>query len=175
MFELKRSRQSPPTSLFNVPLADESKHILIYAAEEADRLRHEYIQTEDLLVGIVREEHGAAAQTLRRLGAPDLSELRRAIAEQPKEEEEGVRRALRAAQSPLIRLVEENGRETRTSLRFNTIPRIGEFVRLSTAGEDVKHLRVLDVRWELATLSHEQSASLRTVEIVVRPDHPGPT
>lgn len=172
-FELKRSRQGPPTSLFDQPLADDSKRILTYAAEEADRLRHERIQTEDLLVGILREEHGAAAQALKQMGAPDLSEVRRAIAEQPKEEEEGVRRALRAEQSPLIRLIEENGRKkTGTSLRSDTIPRVGDLVRLSLAGEDEKRFRVLDVHWELVIASHEEKASLRGVEIVVRPDIP---
>jgi ATP-dependent Clp protease ATP-binding subunit ClpC len=39
-----------------VPLSAESKRILSFAAEEADRLGHKHVGTEHLLLGILREE-----------------------------------------------------------------------------------------------------------------------
>ena len=46
--------------------------MLALAQEEAERLSHNYIGTEHLLLGIVREENGIAGRVLRELGAkPD--------------------------------------------------------------------------------------------------------
>src|SRR4029450_1920121 len=39
-----------------IPFSAETKRVLQYAAEEADRLLHNYIGTEHLLLGILREE-----------------------------------------------------------------------------------------------------------------------
>ncbi len=47
-----------------VPFGAEAKRVLGLAAEEADRLRHAYIGTEHLLLGILREERSAAASIL---------------------------------------------------------------------------------------------------------------
>jgi len=47
-----------------IPFTRETKHVLQYAAEEADRLLHSYIGTEHLLLGILREEKGLAARVL---------------------------------------------------------------------------------------------------------------
>jgi ATP-dependent Clp protease ATP-binding subunit ClpC len=46
-----------------------ARRVLAIAQEEADRLSHNYIGTEHLLLGIVKEEHGIAGRTLRELGA----------------------------------------------------------------------------------------------------------
>jgi ATP-dependent Clp protease ATP-binding subunit ClpC len=49
-----------------------ARRVLALAQEEADRLSHNYIGTEHLLLGIVREENGIAGRVLRELGAkPD--------------------------------------------------------------------------------------------------------
>src|SRR5881409_1581098 len=45
-----------PTSA-DLPLSSECKRILAYAAEEAERLNHQHIGTEHLLLGILREEN----------------------------------------------------------------------------------------------------------------------
>jgi predicted nucleotide-binding protein len=42
--------------------------VLTYAQEEATRLNHNYIGTEHLLLGLIREEEGLAAKVLRDLG-----------------------------------------------------------------------------------------------------------
>jgi hypothetical protein len=47
-----------------IPFTPECKRALGYAAEEADRLQHNYIGTEHLLLGVLREERSVAASVL---------------------------------------------------------------------------------------------------------------
>ena len=46
-----------------IPLSSESKRVLTYAAEEAERLVHNYIGTEHILLGILREEKSVAGSS----------------------------------------------------------------------------------------------------------------
>jgi hypothetical protein len=48
------------------------------AQEEAQRLQHDYIGTEHVLLGLLREEEGVAGQVLTRLGV-DLERARQAV------------------------------------------------------------------------------------------------
>ncbi|RPJ63418.1 MAG: ATP-dependent Clp protease ATP-binding subunit, partial [Acidobacteria bacterium] len=61
------SREKVSTSV-ELPLSDESKRVLTYAAEEADRLLCNYIGTEHLLLGLLREEKSFAASILYEKG-----------------------------------------------------------------------------------------------------------
>jgi ATP-dependent Clp protease ATP-binding subunit ClpC len=56
-------REKVSTSV-EIPFSAETKRVLNYAAEEADRLLHNYIGTEHLLLGILREERSVAASIL---------------------------------------------------------------------------------------------------------------
>jgi len=56
-------REKVSTSV-EIPFSGETKRILQRAAEEADRLRHGYIGTEHLLLGILREDRSVAASIL---------------------------------------------------------------------------------------------------------------
>src|SRR6266567_686147 len=67
-------REKVSTSV-DLPLSQECKRILAYAAEEAERLSHRHIGTEHLLLGILREEKSFAAQILQERGLR-LSTLR---------------------------------------------------------------------------------------------------
>src|SRR5688500_11620830 len=51
-----------------IPFSAEAKRVLGFAAEEADRLLHNYIGTEHLLLGILREERSVAASILMEQG-----------------------------------------------------------------------------------------------------------
>src|SRR5882762_2249789 len=51
-----------------IPFSAETKRVLQFAAEEADRLLHNYIGTEHLLLGILREERSVAASILLEKG-----------------------------------------------------------------------------------------------------------
>jgi ATP-dependent Clp protease ATP-binding subunit ClpC len=52
----------------DLPLSNESKRVLAYAAEEAMRLSHKHIGTEHLLLGLLREEKCFAAAILLERG-----------------------------------------------------------------------------------------------------------
>jgi ATP-dependent Clp protease ATP-binding subunit ClpC len=48
---------------------DQSHRAVVLAQEEARRLNHDHVGTEHLLAGLLREEHGTAAQVLASSGA----------------------------------------------------------------------------------------------------------
>jgi ATP-dependent Clp protease ATP-binding subunit ClpC len=56
-------REKVSTSV-EIPFDGEAKRALINAAEEADRFRHTYIDTEHLLLGLLREEGSIAGSIL---------------------------------------------------------------------------------------------------------------
>src|SRR5881392_2907432 len=71
-------REKVSTSI-DLPLSNECKRILAYAAEEAERLNHKHIGTEHLLLGLLREEKCFAAGILHERGLR-LSQVREEIA-----------------------------------------------------------------------------------------------
>ncbi len=60
-------REKVSTSV-DLPLSNECKRVLAYAAEEAERLSHKHIGTEHLLLGLLREEKCFAAEILSERG-----------------------------------------------------------------------------------------------------------
>ena len=60
-------REKVSTSI-DLPLSNECKRILTYAAEEAEQLNHRHIGTEHLLLGILREEKCVAGELLHERG-----------------------------------------------------------------------------------------------------------
>jgi ATP-dependent Clp protease ATP-binding subunit ClpC len=56
-------------------LSDDARSVLVLAQEEARLLSHQYLGTEHLLLGLIREERGAAAQGLESIGI-DLDSVR---------------------------------------------------------------------------------------------------
>ncbi len=55
-----------------------ARRVLTFAQEEAVRLNHNYIGTEHLLLGLIREEEGMAAKVLRELGV-DQNRVRQIV------------------------------------------------------------------------------------------------
>lgn len=72
-------RQRIATSV-EIPFGAETKRVLQFAAEEADRLGHSYIGTEHLLLGLLREEGSVAASILSVHGLRS-DDVRRTIVE----------------------------------------------------------------------------------------------
>lgn len=60
-------REKTSTSI-DLPLSNESKRVLAYAAEEAEHLGHKHVGTEHLLLGLLREEDCLAVQILKERG-----------------------------------------------------------------------------------------------------------
>ncbi len=54
---------------------ERARKVIVYAKEEARRFNHDYIGTEHLLLGLIREGEGVAAAVLQKLGL-DLETIR---------------------------------------------------------------------------------------------------
>jgi ATP-dependent Clp protease ATP-binding subunit ClpC len=72
-------RGSKPQS-GHIPFTPRAKKVLELSLREALQLGHSYIGTEHILLGLVREGEGVAAQVLERLGA-DLDRVRETVVE----------------------------------------------------------------------------------------------
>lgn len=55
---------------------DRARTVMKLANQEAKRFNHEYIGTEHVLLGLIKEGGGVAANVLKRLGIDDLAALR---------------------------------------------------------------------------------------------------
>ncbi len=66
----------------DLPLSHECKRVVVYAAEEAERLNHRHIGTEHLLLGLLREEKSFAADILHERGLR-LAQVREEIVKAP--------------------------------------------------------------------------------------------
>ncbi len=68
--EVEKLVQSGPdmVTMGKLPQTPRAKKVIEYAIEEARNLSHNYVGTEHLLLGLLREDEGVAAQVLRNLG-----------------------------------------------------------------------------------------------------------
>ncbi|MDR3107296.1 MAG: ATP-dependent Clp protease ATP-binding subunit, partial [Bifidobacteriaceae bacterium] len=71
--------QQPPTGS-HIPFTPRAKRVLELTLREALQLGHNYIGTEHILLGLIREGEGVAARVLVKLGA-DLGRLRQQVIE----------------------------------------------------------------------------------------------
>lgn len=67
-------------TLAKLPQTQRAKKVIEYAIEESQNLRHNYVGTEHLLLGLLRENEGVAAQVLMKLGV-QLENARKKILE----------------------------------------------------------------------------------------------
>ena len=88
-------REKMSTSV-DLPLSNECKRVLAYAAEEAERLQHKHIGTEHLLLGLLREEKSYAAEILHSRGLR-LNTVREELARTSQEKAQPQRSASREA------------------------------------------------------------------------------
>jgi ATP-dependent Clp protease ATP-binding subunit ClpC len=70
--------QATPTG--HIPFTPRAKKVLELSLREALQLGHNYIGTEHLLLGLIREGEGVAAQVLERLGA-NVERVRQSVIE----------------------------------------------------------------------------------------------
>ena len=78
---LRRVPERPKISTsVEIPFSAAAKHVLQHAAQEADRLSHDYIGTEHLLLGLLREQGSLAADVLTSRGL-QLDRVRERIVE----------------------------------------------------------------------------------------------
>lgn len=69
--EIERAtmRREPTATSVDLPLSNECKRVLAYAAEEAEGFEHKHIGSEHLLLGLLREQNCFAARLLNERGA----------------------------------------------------------------------------------------------------------
>jgi hypothetical protein len=70
--------RGPTEPAGHIPFTPRAKKVLEYSLREALQLGHNYIGTEHILLGLIREGEGVAAQVLVELGA-DLSRVRQQV------------------------------------------------------------------------------------------------
>jgi ATP-dependent Clp protease ATP-binding subunit ClpC len=109
-------REKVSTSV-DLPVSEEAKRVLIYAAEESERLSHKHIGTEHLLLGLLREEKCFAAQILNEHGVR-LSSLREELAQ-------ATEKAQPIAPKAFVLLSEFSGYMTRIAREGRRLPLIG--------------------------------------------------
>ena len=144
-------REKVSTSV-DLPLSNECKRVLAYAAEEAERLSHKHIGTEHLLLGMLREKDCLAARLLNERGL-QLEATRIQIAADAKESLAGggigsgvagaTRRNLHG-----FRIVDQDTSELLLILQESATPRVGDSILISEEGSPGRRYRVRDVLWE---------------------------
>jgi len=75
----------------DLPLSNEAKRVLTYAAEERENLHHRHVGPEHLLLGLLREKESIAAQILSEFGL-SYEVVREKIKSPPREEQTAVPR-----------------------------------------------------------------------------------
>jgi ClpA/ClpB-like protein len=105
--------QSPPTG--HIPFTPRAKKVLELSLREAMGLGHNYIGTEHILLGLIREGEGVAAQVLAKLGADlNLDRVRQQVirllsgyvkGEAPEPEERAVGGYVPVSQEALVAMV----------------------------------------------------------------------
>ncbi len=75
---LKVKGEAEPAAEGNLPATAPAMQVVQYAIEEARTLNHDHIGTEHLLLGLLRESDGIAAQVLANLGVT-LEDVRESL------------------------------------------------------------------------------------------------
>ncbi len=128
-------REKVSTSV-DLPLNNESKRVLAYAAEEAERLGNNHIGTEHLLLGILREDRSFAAQILQERGLR-LEDVRQQVSQIPAGE---ITASVHAGAAG-IEFVDTAGETLATAhLRVGIIPRVGEVVTLTNMNSEKSYV-----------------------------------
>jgi ATP-dependent Clp protease ATP-binding subunit ClpA len=125
----------------DLPLSNECKRVVAYAAEEAVRLGHSHIGTEHLLLGLLRETGCFAEFMLSKHGA-DLKRLRKKLSEAPRE--------VFIAQSPPLpaHLIERFSQKLTSAIIFAMY----EASRLGSSAIETEHLLLGIVHEDKPTL-----------------------
>jgi len=161
-------REKVSTSV-DLPLGNECKRVLAYAAEEAERLAHPHIGTEHLLLGLLREPESFAAQILMERGV-DEKVVRETLAS------EGVRSGSRAAIAEttetkgrsfeVVIVMEEDGATLHPSSWRARVPAVGETVTVKSEPNELRVYQVIKVNWMVDATS--ETPYLEKAVVLVR-------
>jgi len=99
-----------PGTMGKLPQTPRAKRVIEFAIEESRRLHHKYVGTEHLLLGLLRERDGVAAQVLMNLGVKletVRDELLKWLGAQPEAASGSAADAERAAGKELVKSPED--------------------------------------------------------------------
>ena len=134
----------------HIPFTPRAKKVVELAGREASDLGHNYIGTEHLLLGLIREGEGVAAQVLVRLGA-DLAGVR-----------EQVVQLLGGAGRGVFSQGARLGKRARARVLDDALARIDSLDRRLTAAEHWVGMRpdLDDIDEKIAQLRREKEAAI---------------
>jgi ATP-dependent Clp protease ATP-binding subunit ClpC len=165
-----QGKKSAPDA--HLPFTPRAKKVLEFSLREALQLGHNYIGTEHILLGLIREGQGIAARVLVKLGA-DLSRVRQEVimlvAEASREEdqpqtERGARRVRLARGPDSGRLAEAITRIESMDSRLSAIEqRVGTGPAIAELDQQITQLR-RDREAAAGTEDYESAAALRDRE-----------
>jgi hypothetical protein len=139
-------REKVSTSV-DLPLSNESKRVLAYAAEEAEAVGHKHIGTEHLLVGLLREEKSFAAELLKQAGV-SLKKARKQLAASSGEPAPSLGVTVGGDRpAPTIEFVEEGHPVAVMTFVHPVLPRVGEELVLRLEDGDSRTYRVQNLRF----------------------------
>lgn len=146
-----------PTSV-DLPLSDEAKRVLSYAAEEATVLSHHFIGTEHLFLGLLREPQSRVAKILFERGV-DAKAVRETLIR------ESVESDTRAGASRITASVSGNARHTfQVFIRSEDgvalpvlwhlrAPAVGEILTVDSDEGEPTVYQVVRVEWRVSSIS----------------------
>lgn len=128
----------------DLPLSNESKRVLAYAAEEAERLADSNIGTEHLFLGLLREDGTASKMLKARM--ENVQNVRAAIAQEPRQSD-----TRQPSYSPTvqIKLTTEDGDDVAAFLWQGRVPAIGEAIRVPRGDGTETIYRIRDLCWRM--------------------------
>jgi ATP-dependent Clp protease ATP-binding subunit ClpA len=139
-----------------LPLSDEAKRVLSYAAEEAQRLSHQHIDTEHLFLALLRDQSSRAAKLLLDRGV-NAAAVREAIAKESVKPGISTGSGLGAVagtqQVVEVQIVPEDKGQSLQIQWSKRIPSVGEI--LSVDQDDGKFLtyQIVKVEWKITAIS----------------------
>ena len=157
-----------------IPYTPRAKKVLELSLREAKQLGHHYIGTEHILLGLIREGHGVAAQVLTELGA-DLNRVRQQViqllhgsqGQQPMTGPAGTRLGqsrwkMRGRQAEIREYVEAIGSQLAAiELRVGAGPEIGDLDRQIGQARRAKEAAAATEDYETAAESRDRERQLR--------------
>src|SRR5947208_8972994 len=122
----------------DMQLTPRAKRVIDLAYEEARQLNNNYIGTEHLLLGLIREGDGLAARVLVKLGA-DLERTRRGVCAM----QEGESQQAHSRQRSRTPTLDEFGRDLTDLARNDKLdPLVGRYLEIERVIQDRKSTRL---------------------------------
>lgn len=155
----------------DLPLSNEGRRVLAYAAEEAGSLSQRHIGIEHLFLGLLREENSLAANLLHEFGLRLSSAREKLRVNNPALNRSTYYGEAKARADNCMEFVNEDDQRVGISGIGKVVPRKGEFVRLRRDGIEVTY-RVLRVTYDYypePPTSPHAADLLRSIRITVIP------